>query len=98
LKDLKKAMTRNEIEGITPVQSIGLKAIANFKSIKNKKINHTEIFKGLRTGKIACLSQAITLIESTQINHQELANQIIQNCLPFANQSIRIGITGIPGV
>jgi LAO/AO transport system kinase len=98
LKAPKKASALNEIEGVLPVQSIGAKAIANFKRIKSKRIDATEIFEGLRTGNMASLSQAITLIESTQPKHQALANDIIQNCLPYANQSVRIGITGIPGV
>ena len=44
------------------------------------------------------LSQAITIIESTRRDDQKVARKIIEHCLPFANQSVRIGITGAPGV
>ncbi|MFK7934259.1 MAG: methylmalonyl Co-A mutase-associated GTPase MeaB [Saprospiraceae bacterium] len=57
-----------------------------------------EIVEGIKKGDRVILSQAITLIESTRSDHQELAQQVIEQCLPFANQSIRIGITGTPGV
>lgn len=44
------------------------------------------------------LSQAITLIESSLPAHQSTAAWIIEECLPFSANSIRIGITGVPGV
>lgn len=52
------------------------------------------IFQGNRT----ILSKAITLIESSLSEHQHIAQQIIAKCLPKAGNSIRIGITGVPGV
>ncbi len=51
----------------------------------------------LKGDKVA-LSKAITVIESIRQEDQEIAQKIIEACLPFANQSIRIGITGAPGV
>lgn len=44
------------------------------------------------------LSRAITLIESSRADHQELAQEIIEGCLPHAGNSVRIGVTGVPGV
>lgn len=44
------------------------------------------------------LSRAITLIESSKTDHQDKAQEIIEGCLPFAGNSIRLGITGVPGV
>src|SRR5690606_37269849 len=38
------------------------------------------------------------LVESTNPAHSEKANEIIQKCVPYANKSVRIGITGVPGV
>jgi LAO/AO transport system kinase len=49
-------------------------------------------------GDIPFLSRAITLVESTTVKHQQKANAILERCLPFANNSVRIGITGVPGV
>jgi len=53
---------------------------------------------GILNGNITALSRAITLVESTNNTHLEKANEVINVCLPFANRSIRIGITGVPGV
>ncbi|MFY7971066.1 MAG: methylmalonyl Co-A mutase-associated GTPase MeaB [Flavobacteriales bacterium] len=53
---------------------------------------------GLLAGDRSLLSQAITLVESTAPKHKALANAIIQGCLPHSNRSLRIGITGVPGV
>ena len=44
------------------------------------------------------LSRAITLIESNRQSHQQLAQQIIEQCIPHSGKAIRIGITGSPGV
>jgi len=52
------------------------------------------IIKGNRTA----LGQGITLVESANPKHQQEAQLLIEHCLPYANNSIRIGITGVPGV
>jgi LAO/AO transport system kinase len=57
-----------------------------------------EYLDGLKSSNIAVLSKAITLIESKNAEHQELAQQLIDAVLPFTGNSIRIGITGVPGV
>lgn len=44
------------------------------------------------------LSKTITLIESTRPEHQELASELIDAILPYTGKSMRIGITGVPGV
>ncbi|MCL4782253.1 MAG: methylmalonyl Co-A mutase-associated GTPase MeaB [Bryobacterales bacterium] len=49
-------------------------------------------------GDRAMLSRAITLIESRLPRHQEAAQRIIEGCLPHSGESLRIGITGVPGV
>ena len=65
---------------------------------KSRVLSLEEYVDGIRKGNRTILSQAITLIESTRSEHQELAQQIIEECLPDAGDSIRIGITGVPGV
>ncbi|HET8866035.1 MAG TPA: methylmalonyl Co-A mutase-associated GTPase MeaB [Gracilimonas sp.] len=57
-----------------------------------------EFIDGILSGDRMLLSRAITLIESTKREHQDLAQEIIEGCLPHAGNSIRIGITGVPGV
>lgn len=49
------------------------------------------------SGNITVLSQAVTMVESAKNEHQEIAQQIIEKCLPHAGNSIRVGITGVPG-
>ncbi len=56
------------------------------------------LLESLLQGNITALSQAITLVESTNPKHLEQANSIINDSLPHANKSVRIGITGVPGV
>ena len=58
----------------------------------------SELIAGILAGNIATLSRAITLVESTSVSHFLKANEVINACLPHANQSVRIGITGVPGV
>lgn len=64
----------------------------------SKQINIQQYLDGLKAGNIAILSRAITLIESTREEHQELAAQLIDAILPLSGNSVRIGITGVPGV
>jgi LAO/AO transport system kinase len=71
------------------------------KTIKTKRSKIPSIKKyvsEILDGNISYLSRAITLIESTNKKHQEKANTILEQCMPFANKSVRIGITGVPGV
>ncbi len=60
--------------------------------------NADELFDLLRKGDRIALSAAITMLESTLTEDQKNASELIQKCLPFAGSSIRIGITGVPGV
>ena len=54
--------------------------------------------QGIARGEIPALSRAITLAESTLPEHRKLAREIITWCLPQSGKSVRVGITGIPGV
>lgn len=56
-----------------------------------------EYVDGILKGNITILSQAVTLVESSRQEHQQVAQEIIEKCLPHAGNSIRIGITGVPG-
>ena len=46
----------------------------------------------------AILGRAITLVESNARAHMGLAQEVLKQLLPFTGKSIRIGITGVPGV
>ena len=81
-------------KGVTDIPSVSpyLK-----KSIRQKNYSTSGFVEGIRQGDIAVLSRAVTLIESSNEAHQKQAQQIIEQCLPHAGKSVRIGITGIPG-
>ncbi len=53
---------------------------------------------GIRSGDRVALAKAITLTESQRAQHRQLAQEIIGICLPDSGKSVRIGITGTPGV
>lgn len=58
----------------------------------------SEFAQGLLAGQRGTLARAITLVESTLPQHQALAQQVLQAVLPHTGKSIRLGITGVPGV
>jgi LAO/AO transport system kinase len=66
--------------------------------IKRPTLSSGEFIDGILKGDRAILSRAITLVESNLPEHFEQAQQIIEGCLPYSGKSIRIGITGVPGV
>lgn len=70
----------------------------NYKRKKRRQRTLSEYVEAILKGDRVALGQAITLIESANPTHQILAQQIIEACLPHAERSIRLGITGTPGV
>lgn len=64
---------------------------------KREEMSVDEIVAGVLSGNITVLSKAITLVESAKPEHQVLAQQVIEKCLPYSGKSIRIGISGVPG-
>ena len=67
------------------------------KRAQRKVYTPSEFVEGILKGNITILSQAVTLVESSKHEHQQVAQEIIEKCLPFAGKSVRIGITGVPG-
>lgn len=65
---------------------------------RKHSLSESELITKILSGDKVALSRAITLIESTNPDHLPKANEVIKGCLPHANKSIRIGITGVPGV
>lgn len=64
---------------------------------KRRTLTVDEYVEGILEGNRMILSRAVTLIESIKPEHNELAQEIIMKCLPYAGKSIRLGITGVPG-
>ena len=64
---------------------------------RTPELSVDEYVDGILKRDIAVLGKAVTLVESTRPEHQEKAQQVIARCLPHAGNSVRVGITGVPG-
>lgn len=65
---------------------------------RKRRLSIEEYVNGVLNGNIIILSKAITLVESTLESDHLIAEQVIENILPHTGKSVRIGITGVPGV
>ena len=63
-----------------------------------KRLTPDQYQQGILSGNRLVLSRAITLAESTLPADQELARQVLEAVLPHTGKSVRVGITGVPGV
>lgn len=57
-----------------------------------------DIVKGVLEGNKSILARAITWVESRKAEHKMLADRILEGILSHRADSVRIGITGVPGV
>ena len=64
---------------------------------KKRTLSAEEYFEGIRRGDASILGQAVTLVESSLLSDQAIAQKVIEMCLPYSGKSIRVGITGVPG-
>ena len=87
-----------EKDGVDTPEILNFNVANVIKTKRQKKLSVSDFVRGITKGDISVLSRAITLIESTNPNHKNIAKNVIKACLPKANTSIRIGITGVPGV
>jgi len=88
----------SEKEGVPQPEFISELVVKNIKGFRKIQPSSEDLINGILKGNISDLSRAITLVESTNPEHLTKANEIINACLPHSNQSVRIGITGVPGV
>ena len=64
---------------------------------ENQNFNLNQYIKGILSGDRATLSRAITLRESTLPEHKLLSEKLLKSLIKHTGNSIRIGVTGIPG-
>lgn len=95
-KPYKSALKVNE--GIEQPPSVNAGAANHYSKAGRSLLTAGQYVEGLVNGNRTILSQAITLVESALPLHQEIAQAIISQCLPLAGNSVRIGVTGVPGV
>ena len=94
----KKQSALNEKAGISQPENISTSSVVTIQNFRKVKPSSKDLIAGIVKQDKVALSRAITVVESTNANHFEQANEVINGCLPYANKSIRIGITGVPGV
>ena len=66
-------------------------------SNRRRHLSRQQYVDGIVSGERDILAQGITLVESSRPADQDLAEQILEDCLPQTGDSIRLGITGVPG-
>ena len=93
-----KPSALQEKDGVSKPETTSKASAEKIKKSRARQNSVNEFVTGVLNGNITFLSKAITLVESTNIKHQQKANEILNCCLPHANKSVRIGITGVPGV
>ena len=91
-----------EYKGLTVNAGIEQPSIINpylkfRKKPKRREFTVGEYVEGIVQGNVTVLSQAVTLVESLKPEHQALAQEVIEKCLPYSGNSVRIGISGVPG-
>jgi len=84
-------------DGIEQPDSVDNHSVQRFLQKKRKLLLVDDYVNGIRECNITILSQAVTLVESSRPEHHQIAQEIISRCLPFSGESIRVGITGVPG-
>ena len=91
-----------EYKGLTVNAGIEQPSIVNpylklRKKVRRREFTVDEFVDGIVKGNMTVLSQAVTLVESTKPEHQAVAQEVIEKCLPYSGHSVRIGISGVPG-
>jgi LAO/AO transport system kinase len=94
----KEKQTLRVQEGVDRPDAIHPEAHQKLRQHRKQLLKAEEYIQGILEGDRSLLSQAITIIESSLPGHTELSRDIIKGCLPHSGNSVRIGITGVPGV
>jgi len=98
LQENNESSVSKDIQDTQQLSSDNDKAVKKFIQKKRNLFSLNEYVNGIISGNRIILSQAITLAESSLHEHYNLAQKIIERCIPYSGNSVRIGITGIPGV
>ncbi len=88
-----KGLTVNK--GVGPVTTVN--PYLKRGSFARRKLTAGDYVEGILKGDTSILGQAVTLVESQHPEHQRVAQEVIEKCLPHIGNSIRVGISGVPG-
>ena len=94
-KEYKSAL--NVQKGVPMPPSVNPDALRQIRSNPRKRYTVDEYVDGITSGNRTILSRAITLLESSLPEHHETSQEVIEQCLNQPRESVRIGITGVPG-
>lgn len=83
--------------GATQVAGFAPAASARPVAPRRHRRTPTELAEAVRAGERGAIAQAITLVESNHPRHHDEARELIRLLRPFAGNSVRVGITGVPG-
>ena len=97
-KPKKHTSALKELQGVEKPQNLSSVTALKLKKARKQKQHIPQLIQGVLSKNKTALSRAITIIESTAPKDQADAKELIQGCIAHANKSIRIGITGVPGV
>ncbi|MGN0221487.1 MAG: methylmalonyl Co-A mutase-associated GTPase MeaB [Prevotella sp.] len=88
-------------KGLTVNDGVAQQSIINpylkRQRVKRRELSPAEMVEGIVKGDVTVLSRAVTLVESVNPDHQSMAQEVIEKCLPYSGKSVRVGISGVPG-
>jgi len=61
------------------------------------KFSTPKLMEGIRSGNKRLIAKAITLVESKKEEHRRQAEELLKELMPFTGNSVRVGVTGVPG-
>lgn len=81
------------VEALGPVNPY----LSTMRRKRAAQLSVDDYVNGILRGDVTVLSRAVTLLESLLPEHQAMAQEVVERCLPYSGNSLRVGITGVPG-
>ena len=98
MSDSKKESALSVAPGVAQPPAINAALVKKLGARRAKAPSKEQIVAGILKGDRIVLSRAITLVESSRLEDQRLAEEIVEACLSSSGNSVRVGVTGVPGV
>lgn len=99
--DMEHPENSEAYKGLTVNDGVAQPSIVNpylkRQRVKRRELTPAEMVEGIVKGDVTVLSRAVTLVESVNPDHQSMAQEVIEKCLPYSGNSVRVGISGVPG-
>ncbi len=83
-------------EGVEPLGAVN-PYLSQLRRKRATQLSVDDYVEGILRGDVTVLSRAVTLVESVLPEHQAVAQEVVERCLPYSGKSVRVGITGVPG-